>query len=71
MVSDELLAAKGFTTIDGGKSWSLPQAYPDDWAAFLNEVRPRWAGQLCAKLSDAQSLCLHLSGEGRQSAPCN
>jgi hypothetical protein len=42
MVSDDLLRAKGFTTTDG-KSWSLPQAYPEDWVAFLNEVRCRLA----------------------------
>jgi hypothetical protein len=37
MVSDDLLKANGFTTKDG-LSWSLPQAYPEDWAAFLNQV---------------------------------
>ncbi|WIA08608.1 hypothetical protein OEZ85_008037 [Tetradesmus obliquus] len=37
VVSDDLLRASGFTTKDG-QSWSIPQAYPEDWAAFLNQV---------------------------------
>jgi hypothetical protein len=44
MLPDDLLAAKGFSTSDGGKSWTLPQAYPQDWADLLNQVRAQQAG---------------------------
>jgi hypothetical protein len=59
MVSDDVLKAKGFTSTDG-QSWSLPQAYPEDWAALLNEVcdscllaQRAWQCSLCLQLCTA------------------